>query len=63
MKVPITVSLCISKDFEIEITDITEENLYDAFMLQKGLPLNVYDYPTDDGWCVDDMVINNNLTD
>lgn len=60
MKTNITVSMCISRDFEIEVENCTPENLYDQFMIQYGLPLGVSNYATSDKWFVDDIEIINN---
>lgn len=57
MKTNITVSLCITNEFEIEVDEATPENLYDAFMIQYGLPLGVSNYAEKDKWFVDDMEI------
>ena len=56
MKTNITVSLCISNDFIVDVEEATPENLYDAFMIQHGLPLEV----SDGEWIVDDIEIINN---
>lgn len=52
MKTNITVSLCISNDFEIEVEDCSPKNLYDAFIVQYG-------FPTLD-WKIDDLEIISN---
>lgn len=56
MKSNITVSLCISNDFVVDIEEATPENLYNAFLTQYGLPLEV----SDGKWCVDNIDIINN---
>jgi hypothetical protein len=56
MKVNITVSLCISNDFIVDVEEATPENLHNAFMIQHGLPLEV----SDGKWLVDDLEIINN---
>lgn len=60
MKTNITVSLCISRDFEVEVGDTSPENLYDAFMIQHGLPLGVSNYVENNKWFVDDLEIIDN---
>lgn len=60
MKVNITVSLCISKDFEIEVENCTPENLYNQFMIQHWFPSEVSNYIEDNKWFVDDIEIINN---
>lgn len=61
MKTNITVSLCISRDFEVEVEDVKPDNLFDAFILQYGLPSDVSEYETKDKWLVDNIeIINNN---
>ena len=52
MKTNITVSLCISNDFVVDVEEATPENLYDAFMAQHGLK--------DGKWLIDDIEIINN---
>ena len=60
-KINITVSMCISNDFVVDAEDSTQEDLYDAFMTQYGLPLGVSSYSKDGKWIVDDLeIINNN---
>lgn len=60
-KVNITVSMCISNDFIVDVEDSTPEDLYDAFMTQHGLPSGVSSYMQDKKWIVDDLeIINNN---
>ncbi len=57
MKSNITVSLCISNDFVVDIEEATPENLYNAFLTQYGLPLEVSDVK----WYFDNIyIINNN---
>ncbi len=56
MKTNITVSLCISNDFVVNVEEATPENLYDAFMVQYGLPSEV----SNGKWFVDDLEIINN---
>lgn len=58
MKVKITVSLCISNDYEIVVDNPSPENLYEAFMNQEGLPSEIYDGK----WVIDDLVIIPNET-
>lgn len=60
MKTNITVSLCISNDFVVDVEESTPENLYDAFIVQYGLPLGVSNYSKDGKWIVDDIEIINN---
>ncbi len=60
MKTNITVSLCISNDFVVDVEEATPENLYDAFIVQHGLPLGVSNYSKDGKWIVDDIEIINN---
>jgi hypothetical protein len=60
MKTNITVSLCISNDFIVDVEEATPENLYDAFMVQYGLPLEVSNYAENGKWIVDDIEIINN---
>lgn len=60
MKTNISVSLCISNDFIVDVEDPTPENLYDAFMIQYGLPLGVSNYAENGKWLVDDLEIINN---
>ena len=61
MKTNITVSLCISNDFVVDVEEPTPENLYEAFMTQYGFPLGVGDYPKKDKWLVDNLeIINDN---
>lgn len=60
MKVNITVSLCISNDFTVDVEEATPENLHDAFITQHGLPLGVSDYSENGKWLVDDLEIINN---
>lgn len=61
MKVNITVSMCISNDFIVDVKEPTPENLYEAFMVQHGYPLGVNDYPNKDNWLIDDLeIINDN---
>ena len=64
MKTNITVSLCISNDFIVDVEEATPENLYDAFMVQYGLPLGVSNFAEDGKWFVTDLeIINNNGND
>lgn len=58
MKVKITISLCISNDYEIVVDNPSPENLYEAFMNQEGLPSEIYDGK----WVIDDLVIIPNET-
>ena len=61
MKSNITVSLCISNDFVVDIEEATPENLYNAFLTQYGLPWGVSNYEEPGKWCVDNIdIINNN---
>jgi len=57
MKVNITVSMCISNDFIVDVKEPTPENLHEAFMVQYGYPLGVSDYPKKDNWLIDDLEI------
>lgn len=60
MKSNITVSLCISNDFVVDVEDNTPEDLYDAFMSQYGLPSEVSEYPKYGKWIVDNLEIISN---
>ena len=60
MKVNIIVSLCINNDFIVDVEEATPENLYEAFMIQHGLPLGVSNYAENGKWIVDDIEIINN---
>lgn len=60
MKSNITVSLCISNDFIVDVEEITPESIYDAFLIQHGLPSKVSFFAENDKWVVDDLVIINN---
>ena len=60
MKTNITVSLCISNDFIVDVEEATPENLYNAFIVQHGLPLVVSDYLKNGEWVIDDLEITNN---
>ena len=58
MKTKITVSLCISKDFEIDVED--NSLLYDTFINQY-LPDNISEYSSeDDKWFIDNIEIIEN---
>lgn len=58
MKVNATISLCISKDVELDIEkDATLEDIHNAFIVQEGYPLGVSDYLQDNKWIVDDISI------
>lgn len=58
MKVNATISLCISKDVELDVEkDATLKDIHNAFMVQEGYPLGVSDYPQDNKWFVDNISI------
>ncbi len=59
-KVKVCVSLCISREVEVEVEDeYNEDDLYYAFTEQESLPMGVYDYDTNnsDDWIVDDLTV------
>ncbi len=57
MKVNATISLCISKDVELNVENADQEDIYEAFQIQEGYPLGVSDYPQDNKWVVDNISI------